>query len=192
MTWEEFLVWVDEEHRAEWVDGEVEFMSPASLRHQDLGSFLTTLIRHYVESGSLGVVLPTPFLMKTGVHLPGREPDILFVAEQNRTRLTNTYLNGPADLAVEIVSPESVQRDRGNKYREYEQGGVREFWLLDQDEDTYRFYRLDAEGHFVPILPDEEGIVRSMVLEGLWLNVEWLRSKPLPPLMSVLRAWGLV
>ena len=39
---------------------------------------------------------------------------------------------------------------------------------------------------------DAEGIYHSAVLEGLWLKEVWLWQDPLPPLMSVLREWGLV
>jgi Uma2 family endonuclease len=130
--------------------------------------------------------------MKTGARLSGREPDILFIATANLARLTKTYVKGPADLVVEIISPESETRDRVTKYREYALGGVREYWLLDPDKDQFAFYRLNEEGRFEPIPPDSEGIVRSVVLAGLWLDLEWLQSRPLPSLMSILRAWELI
>jgi len=43
MTYEEFLAWADEDTHAEWIDGEVIFLSPASNRHQDLAEFLISL-----------------------------------------------------------------------------------------------------------------------------------------------------
>lgn len=45
--------------------------------------------------------------------------------------MKETYLDGPADLVVGIVSPDSVGRDRGEKFYEYAQGGVPEYWLID-------------------------------------------------------------
>ena len=42
----------------------------------------------------------------------------------------------------------------------------------------------------LPAGPD--GIVRSRVLDGLWLRVDWLWREPLPPVLDVLREWGLV
>jgi hypothetical protein len=51
--------------------------------------------------------------------LSGREPDVLFLASAHVGRLTETYLNGPADVMVEIVSPDSVGRDRGDEFYEY-------------------------------------------------------------------------
>jgi Uma2 family endonuclease len=77
----------------------------------------------------------------------GREPDLLFVAQTNLERLKETYLDGPADLVVEIVSPEGVGRDRGVKFYEYAQGGVPEYWLIDPQTEWAEFYRLE-EGHY--------------------------------------------
>jgi Uma2 family endonuclease len=39
MTYEEFLAWADEDTWAEWVNGEVIILTPASKRHQDLAFF---------------------------------------------------------------------------------------------------------------------------------------------------------
>ncbi|MDW8290080.1 MAG: Uma2 family endonuclease, partial [Armatimonadota bacterium] len=80
--------------------------------------------------------------MKTGADLPGRSPDILFVSQQNLHRLKPTYLDGPADLVVEIISPESEERDRTQKFSEYERGGVREYWLIDPEKRLAEFYVL--------------------------------------------------
>jgi Uma2 family endonuclease len=192
VTYEEFLAWADEDTWAEWVNGEVFILTPASNQHQDFSDFLTALFRFFVEAHRLGIVRSAPFQMKTAPDLPGREPDILFVARANLGRLKNSYLEGPADLVVEIISPDSRARDRGEKFYEYEQGGVREYWLLDHLRRQAEFYQLGPDGiyHVVPVGAD--GIYRSAVLEGLWLKVEWLWQEPLPSLMSVLREWQLV
>ncbi|RMF91334.1 MAG: hypothetical protein D6736_05350, partial [Nitrospinota bacterium] len=132
LTYEEFLAWCDEDTWAEWVDGEVIVLPPASEHHQALQGFLLAILSVYVEQKALGRVLGAPFQMKTGPELPGREPDILFVARESLHRLQTTHLEGPADLVVEIVSPESRLRDRGEKFAEYELGGVKEYWLLER------------------------------------------------------------
>ena len=127
MTYEEFLAWADEDALAEWVDGEIVMTSPASRPHQDISGFLNSVLRALVEHHALGVVLPAPFQMKLA--RSSREPDLLFVAAEHQDRLRSSYLDGPADMVVEIVSPESVGRDRGEKFTEYEAGGVPEYWL---------------------------------------------------------------
>lgn len=192
ITYEEFLAWADEDTWAEWVNGEVVVLTPASNRHQMLIGFLLNLMQHFTEAHDLGRVLCAPFQMKTGPDLPGREPDILFIAREHLDRIQNSYLDGPADLVVEIISPDSRARDRGEKFYEYEQGGVREYWLLDPLRRQAEFYQRGPDGIFRLVPSGEDGIYRSAVLEGLWLKVEWLWQEPLPPLMSVLREWRLV
>ena len=192
MTYEAFLAWADEDTWAEWVNGEVIILTPASLRHQQLVTFLATSINFFVDAHQFGVVLTAPFQMKIGPDLPGREPDILFIAREHLDRLRDTYLEGPADLVVEIISRDSRARDRGEKFYEYEQGGVREYWLLDYLRRQAEFYQLGSDGiyHLVPVGAD--GTYRSAVLEGLWLKVEWLWQEPLPLLLTVLKEWRLV
>jgi Uma2 family endonuclease len=192
MTYEEFLAWADEDTWAEWVNGEVIILSPASKRHQDLMTVLTALLRFFVDAHQLGIVLTAPFQMKIGPDLPGREPDILFISREHLDRFRDTYLDGPADLVVEIISRDSRVRDRGDKFYEYEQGGVREYWLLDYLRRQAEFYQLGADGIYRPAPVGQDGICHSAVLEGLWLKVEWLWQEPLPPLMSVLREWQMI
>ena len=191
MTYEEFLEWADGMN-AEWVDGEVILMSPPSLAHQQVLSFLAALLQHFAEANELGKVLFAPFQMRLRKRPSGREPDVLFVASDRLDKLQNAYLDDPADLAVEIISPDSRARDRVDKYHEYEQAGVREYWLIDPAREFADFYQLNVDGIYSQVIIDDDGIYRSKVMEGLWLKVDWLWQDPLPPLMSVLKEWGLV
>ncbi len=189
MSYEAFLEWADEDTAAEWVDGKVILMSPPSDRHQDLSDFLTALMRIFVEEHGLGKVRSAAFQMKLATS--GREPDILFVAKENLDRVKKNRLVGPADLAVEIVSPESRKRDRQTKFLEYEQAGVKEYWLIDPEREQVEFYFLDERGVYQAI-PLDEDVFHSEVLKGLELDTAWLWQEPLPPLMHVLKVWGLV
>jgi Uma2 family endonuclease len=192
MTYEEFLAWCDEDTWAEWVDGEVIILSPASKRHQELARFLLMVLGFFVEAHDLGIVLPAPFQMKLGPSGPGREPDLLFVAREHLDRLHPTFLEGPADLVVEITSPESISRDRGEKYVEYEAAGIPEYWLIDPDRRQAEFYRLGSDGHYRVVLPDAGGLYRAVVLPGFWLRVDWLWQEPLPPVLAVLAELGIL
>jgi Uma2 family endonuclease len=129
--------------------------------------------------------------MKTGPKLPGRAPDILFVAKKNLRRLKKTYLEGPADLVVEIISPGSRGVDRGDKLYEYEKGGVREYWLIDPERRKAEFYIRSRDGSF-ELAPIDDGIFRSTVLKGLWLRVEWLWQRPEPPVFDALKELELI
>ena len=192
MTYDEFLEWLDEDTHAEWVNGEVILMTPISIEHQNLGRFLLSLISHFADSHQLGVVAYDPFQMKTAPELPSRAPDIMFVANENLSRLEETYLNGPADLVVEIISPGSRGTDRGDKFYEYEEGGVCEYWLIDPQRHQAEFYLRGEDGIYGLAPISEDGIFRSTVLKGLWLKADWLWKESMPSVLEVLREWGLV
>ncbi len=192
LTYAQFLEWADEDTYAEWVDGEIEFMSPASAPHQILAGFLVRILKQFLEDHgdtSAGEVLMAPFQMKLDTVRRGREPDVLFIAQENLTHLQRNYLDGPADIAIEIISPESVLRDRGAKYAEYEAGGVREYWVLDPEARRADFFVLGDDGRYERAHPDAQDIYRSAVLPAFWLNVGWLWQTPLPTLRAVLQEW---
>lgn len=190
ISYEDFLLQADEDEPAEWVAGKVLIMSPASRRHQRISLFLAQLMSIHAEKHALGEIIEAPFQMKTAYS--GREPDILFVATASLGRLGATYLNGPADLVVEITSPESRLRDRGEKFAEYEMAGVREYWLIDPDLARADFYQLGADGRFASIPPDADGRYRSRELPGFWIEVAWLWSEPLPAVLPTLARLGLL
>lgn len=191
ISYEDFLQWPGQNTHVEWVDGRVVNMSPVSWEHSDVGTFLLSLIRIYAEAHDLGVVVSDPFQMKTGPDLPGRAPDILFVAKANLGRMHPVFLEGPGDLVIEIISPGSRAVDRGEKFFEYEQGGVPEYWLIDPPRRQAEFYQRGEDGIYRARPLDAQGRYTSRALAGLWLRVDWLWQRPLPPLMRVLKEWGL-
>jgi Uma2 family endonuclease len=192
VSFEEFLAWCDEDTHAEWVDGAIIMMSPASDHHQDLSDFLITVIRLYNEAHQLGWIRSAPFLMRTDVKPSGREPDILFVTKERMQLVQATFLDGPADLIVEIVSPESIGRDRGEKFVEYEAAGVKEYWLIDPLRQQAEFYQLDDQGVYHAAALDADGNYHSIMLPGFWLRVTWLWQQPLPPLLGILKELGVI
>jgi Uma2 family endonuclease len=188
ITYEDFLAWADEDVPAEWVKGEIVLMSPAALIHQQLVTFLTKVMGIYVEEKKLGIVVSAPFQVKL-TH-SGREPDIFFVAEVNRHRLQATFMDGPPDLVVEVISPESIGRDRGDKYREYEAAGIPEYWLLDPERQVAEFYRLGENDRYALHQPDTNNRYPSPVIPGFWLQVDWLWQTP--PALDILRQLQVV
>ncbi len=184
MTYEEFLAWTDEDTLAEWVDGEVVMNSPANRRHQQTMQFLEHLLTPYASVHDLGTIMLPPFQMK--LEDSGREPDLLFVSKEHLGRMKETYIEGPADLVVEIVSPESAGRDRGDKFYEYRAAGIPEYWLIDPQLEQAEFYQLDGQGRYQLMPPDAQGIYHSRVLPGFWLRVDWLWQDPLPDAVRTL------
>ena len=180
MTYEEFLSWANEDVHAEWVDGEVIVFMPPKTKHQQVAGFLYKLLGLFVEFADLGELLAAPFEMR--LSRSAREPDILFVAKEHLERLTPERLVGPADLVVEIVSDESARRDRVEKFNEYMEAGVREYWVIDArpGREQADVWVLDEQGRYQARAVDEEGRYHAAVLPEFWLEVDWLWQSPLP------------
>lgn len=87
---------------------------------------------------------------------------------------------------VEIISPESAGRDRGDKFYEYEQAGIPEYWLIDPEKQRAEFYLLDTESNYQLAMSGSKGKFESRTLPGFWLNIEWLWADPLPSSLRIL------
>ncbi len=179
MTFEEFLAWDGGTTITEWVDGEVVTMSPVALKHQKISQFLITILGLYVQKNDSGTVLSAPFVMRFMNKRRGREPDLMFISRERAELIKKNYLDGAADLAVEIVSPESIERDRTIKFAEYEAARVREYWLIDPDGEQAEFYALAADKRY-RLQDAPKGVYRSRVIEGFSLRVAWLWEERLP------------
>jgi len=188
MTYNEWLLWPESQSRwSEWVDGEAIVAMPPKLVHALLSGFLFRLIGAYVDHFDLGQVIDAPFEMR--LPASAREPDILFVKTENLWRLTPERLVGPADLVVELVSDDSVTRDRRDKMQEYTEASIPEYWLLVSRPGKHRadFYGFGEGGAYEPIPLDAEGRFASRVLPGFWLDPTWLWQDPLPKPDAILR-----
>ena len=117
-------------------------------------------------------------------------PDILYHhTTSERTKVKHTYLDGPADLAVEIMSPDSVKRDREEKFREYSKAGVREYWLIDPMRQEATFFELTSRRSTIEPIAVKDGLFRSRAVSGFYLRIAWLWEIPLT--MDALRELGL-
>ncbi len=192
ISYRKFLEWNGEEGWFEWVDGEVIKMSNPSLRHQDLSDFLTAILRFFVEAKSYGRIISAPFQIKFDFRPSGRQPDIMFVSNENLHRLEKQFVNGKADLIIEIISPESLARDTQDKFQEYETAGIKEYWTIDPNTRTAIFYGFDDGGKYKMLPISADGIFESRVIEKLRIKTDWLWQETLPNLMDILKEWKLI
>ncbi|MDQ1328862.1 MAG: hypothetical protein QG641_2148 [Candidatus Poribacteria bacterium] len=190
ISYEEFLELCDEDIWAEWVNGEVFIMTePVTITHQKNAMFIMNILHNYVEFHNLGEILFIPFLMK--LENSARMPDIIHIHSNHLQNLKEFYLDGPADVAIEIMLKESIIRDRGDKFIEYESGRVTEYWLIDPMRKQAEFYRIGDDNCYHPVPLDAEGKYHSEVIPGFWLKVSWLWQEPLPPVWEIRKELNL-
>lgn len=177
---EDYLEHYAAEH-CEWLEGVVIRVSPAELKHNSLIYYLCQLLMAYFELRPIGRVIGQPFVMRLAA-FPNRrrEPDLLVVLKTNPHELKNTYMDGPADLCIEVVSEDSVDRDHGEKFKEYERGGVPEYWIIDPLRNESRLYRLNEAGRYIRQTEDAQGNYRTPTLPELVLHIPTLWQEQLP------------
>ncbi len=165
-----------EERNIEWIDGRIVKYMSCSFSHEALFIWLSFVLNGFTLKHNLGKILGSRFAMRTKISR-GREPDLLFVANENLDKIKPTFLDGPADLVIEIVSPDSVERDRFEKFWEYEEVGIKEYWLIDYENKNAEFYCLDDAGHY-QLAEIKGGIYHSKIIKDFWLKIDWLWKLP--------------
>jgi Uma2 family endonuclease len=164
----------------EWVEGAVIKMSPIHERHDEITQYFILLIRAFFELRPIGSLRTAPFVMRLATAQRGREPDLQIILNDNPHPLRPTYMDGPADIVIEVISPGTEQVDRETKLLEYQAGGVKEYWWFDAMARESCFYRLDAAGVYVRQPLDADGTYRTSLLPGFVLEVAPLWRTPLP------------
>ncbi len=167
----------------EWIDGVVIKMSPVHERHDILTYYLRNLLQTFTDFRPIAMIRNAPFSMK--MDKSAREPDLQIILNDN-PNYTPTGMYGAADICIEVVSPESVERDHGTKFAEYEAGGVQEYWIIDPVRNETRFYRLNDNGVYISIKLDENNNYRSPQLPDFVLHVPTLWQEQLPTNMEIL------
>src|SRR5262245_45079793 len=132
LSFEEFCDMVPDGQKADLIDGVMYVASPDNTDANDLFVWLLTLIFDFVELRDLGRVFGTRVAFRlTGTN--GPEPDIAFVRKSRLHLIKWGYVNGSPDLAMEIVSPESVERDYEKKRLQYQHARIPEYWIIDEE-----------------------------------------------------------
>lgn len=149
LTYEDFLLFPDDDGlRHEIIDGEHYVTAAPNLRHQELVARLHLTIGTFVEDRpERGRVFLSPFDVVFSFH-DIVEPDLVFVAPDQFDILTDKNIQGTPALVVEILSPSTRRRDREIKRRLYDRAGVREYWLVDPEQDVVTIHRRATDGSF--------------------------------------------
>lgn len=180
------------ENHCEWVDGTVIKMSPVHDKHDEITQYLITVFRAYFEKKPIAKLRHDPFVMRYNFESDGeikrrnREPDIKIILNDNPNPLTPTYMDGAADICIEVVSRESIERDYAEKLHEYEQIGVQEYWIIDPLKKEARFYRLNENKAYV--LQTSNQTYTSLVLPRLQINLAALWQDNLPGPSAIVQA----
>lgn len=181
-TFADVLTW-DEGERIEIISGEAYMMATPSRLHQEISMELARQLANFLE-GKQCRVYPAPF----GVRLFERdgdrpedvdtmvEPDISVVCDRNK--LDQYGCKGAPDLIVEILSPSTQRHDQLVKLNLYQRAGVREYWIVDPENETVRVLIRCGDGTLrTHEVYQREDVARVNVLEGCFIELSKVFSE---------------
>lgn len=169
-TEEQYLRLTDQTNRLiEFSDGYVELLPMPTRQHQAISRFLFLALLTFVQQRG-GTVFYAPLRVRVA---PGRfrEPDLVVLLDKNDARNQNAFWLG-ADIVVEIVSPDHVERDTIVKRADYAGAGIPEYWIVQPEEETLTVLKLEEKAY------EEHGIfrrgesARSILLPGFTISVD--------------------
>jgi len=174
------------ETRAELVGGVVYMPSPLRYEHGDTDKAVSYWQGHYMRF-TRGVRSPNNATVKLDRAAEVQPDTQLRIPAELGGRSTidaGGYISGPPELIVEIARS-SRDFDLGEKKIDYERTGVQEYVVVELDPDQIHWF-IRRDDRFVDLSPEPDGIYRSEVFPGLWLDPAALYSEDLDRLIEVL------
>ncbi len=160
------------EEKIEFIDGDVILHSPARNRHLDVTKFVLKLMDTYVSLHQLGEVKVEKCLCVFPRN--DYEPDIVFFGLEKAAALRPDTMQFPIpDLAVEVLSTSTENRDRGVKFEDFAANGVGEYWIINADDSVIEQYILHSDSYELK-LKSSSGRLQSEVIENFEVEVEAL------------------
>lgn len=172
-TFEEYLNYDDgTDRRYELVDGRLELINPPTIRHL----LISDMIRDIFKAEISRMNLPWLCFQETGVRTGWRKSrltDVCVVLQEQAIEFLDksAVFQTPPLLVVEVVSPESVQRDYRYKRSEYAAAEIPEYWIVDPILNQVCVLRLDEGLYEETVFTGNQEIV-SQLFPELTLTVE--------------------
>ncbi len=139
-------VQLPEDKRYEILEGELCVVPSPNIKHQRVSGNLEMALRQYARGTKSGEVLDAPcdvILSEENVV----QPDILYVRKERAGIVGEANIQGPPDLAVEILSPNNRNKDLEVKRKIYARCGVQEYWIVDPDAETIEVLVWNESGY---------------------------------------------
>jgi Uma2 family endonuclease len=167
---ERFRASLDEDVRAEFINGEVVTDMVAKDRHMTATRNIGRLADVYASTRQLGIVRTEQAL--TGFTRNDYAPDVCFWSPERSQGVTGDTLVYPVpDFVAEVLSPSTEARDRGIKFEDYAAHGVSEYWIVDPETRVIEQYFADG-GKYRLAGKFANGVVKCRAIAGLEISIE--------------------
>ena len=185
VDFEEFCKIIPDRQKADLIDGVIYVASPDNIEHFDLFLWLAHLLRDFLKWRRLGgKILGSRIAFRLNKH-EAPEPDLAYLMPSRAHLVRRGYVAGRPDVAMEIVSPDSIERDYDTKREQFRAAGVPEYWIIDLLAGKVICLRLTKSDEYRPA-KSKDGKLYSSIIQGFWVRPEWLLRRPLPDKDDVL------
>ena len=174
-----FYDWIDEDTKAEFINGQIVMHSPVKSRHLNASNQLSSLLTLFVGVKQLGLIT----VEKAMISLTRNdyEPDICFFSSLKEATFTPDLMLFPApDFIVEVLSKSTAKNDRGVKKEDYAAHGIQEYWIIDPIKQTIEQYVLISEQdttYFQPRIYRMDDDIESRVITGFKIPIRAIFDK---------------
>lgn len=166
----QYLRLTDQTNRLiELCDGTVEVLPMPTRQHQAISRALFLALLAFVEPRG-GTVFYAPLRVRVAPNR-FREPDLVLLLDAHDARNQNAFWLG-ADLVVEIVSPDDVERDTVIKRAEYAAAGIPEYWIVQPAQGTITVMQLGGATYGVHGVFPRGEVATSALLPGFRVRVD--------------------
>ncbi len=139
LSYRDWLASPDDGHQYEVVEG-IPVVNPApNVRHQIAAQRLTTALALAAPEPLLVLSSPVDWVLRAARPAHVRQPDIVVV---HPDQASAQAIVGVPLLAVEVLSPSSVERDVVTKRRAYARAGCPHYWVIDPAEPSITAFAL--------------------------------------------------
>jgi len=132
----EYLETLQEDVRAEVIDGQIFYFAAPTMDHQTIVVKLCSRIDRYIEdhAGECRLYVAPVTVRLNCDSKTSLEPDLIVVCDKDKLHKDACY--GAPDLVIEITSKSTRKRDYGLKLKKYRAAGVREYWIVEPERQT--------------------------------------------------------
>lgn len=170
LTADDLAILPDDGNRYEIIGGTLYVSPSPTYRHQRVSFKLSSVFDAYLTVTCNGQAVAAPMDVRLSVS-DVVQPDLLVVLKDRANIIKEFGIDGAPDLVIEILSPSSISNDFLRKSRLYERFGVKEYWIVDPDNETVSVQILDGDRYGLSVDYGHDDTLVSSMLDGFELQL---------------------
>jgi Uma2 family endonuclease len=161
----------DPGYRLEVLDGVLVRDPSPNVNHQRIILTLSEVLKDYFKTVDADGEL---FIAPLDVRLDQYtvvQPDLFYLAGEQKALINESYINGAPQLVVEVLSPFNRSKDRLQKLQLYQKSKVLHYWIVDPEDKTMECYQLKDGLYSLVAFGIDHELLEHQNFEGLRIEL---------------------